>query len=128
VNTTTESVVVNRGHWRISTSTLDIYACRDNNGVSPCLGGSDAGTRGNGYCAAGHFGPKCESCLATGDGRRKKFQSETATCEICPETWAPTLILIGVVSLTSTLIYLCYMFLYKKPPAFLKPASDVFKL
>ncbi|KAL1519101.1 hypothetical protein AB1Y20_003366 [Prymnesium parvum] len=48
--------------------------------ASPCAGGAAAGEEGEGYCAAGHTGPKCEAC--TQDGLY--YHAASLKCEACP--------------------------------------------
>ena len=56
-NTTTETLSLTFGYWRHSTATLETWPCKSSGGRSPCVGGIDAGSNGNGYCAAGFRGP-----------------------------------------------------------------------
>ena len=65
-----------RGYWRLSRDTLDIRSCPstttdDGDVWSPCRGGVDVGTDGDGYCEAegGFLGPRCEVCEVVGGAR-----------------------------------------------------------
>eukprot|EP00966_Prymnesium_polylepis_P044096 1022501-Prymnesium_polylepis.1 len=52
------------GYWRHSTVTLQTHSCPIAEGWTPCRGGIDAGHEGDGYCAPGHRGLRCEVCDA----------------------------------------------------------------
>ena len=63
-NSTLSTIVLNEGFWRLSGSSTDIIECSNGEGGSPCLGGSESGPNGAGYCRDGHMGPRCEVCLS----------------------------------------------------------------
>eukprot|EP00965_Chrysotila_dentata_P125810 4158412-Pleurochrysis_carterae.AAC.5 len=65
-NTTRATLGIREGYWRHSENTKVTYECRTgDNSWTPCIGGSDAGADGDGYCASGYQGPVCEvSCCA----------------------------------------------------------------
>eukprot|EP00966_Prymnesium_polylepis_P017695 407573-Prymnesium_polylepis.3 len=60
----TDSVIatlhLTAGHWRHSNTSMEIWRCKASGSWSPCYGGGDAGFEGNGYCAPGYRGPRCE--------------------------------------------------------------------
>jgi len=80
-NTTIETLFLNPGYWRHSSSTLETWYCRNNGARSPCVGGDDAGRNGDGYCEEGYHGPRCELC--SGSLYSKYFSKIDATCYDC---------------------------------------------
>ena len=67
-------------------------ADRSSDFTSSCIGGADAGVNGNGYCAPGIVGPKCEACASPGE----YFDDEYTSCVACPSgTTLPPWIITG---------------------------------
>ena len=60
--TSIASVTLDAGFWRHSTATGQVKRCGQSGSWSPCHGGSSAGIDGDGYCAEGYRGPRCELC------------------------------------------------------------------
>ena len=50
---------------------------------SPCRGGDDAGSDGNGYCQENHHGPRCELCV--GEPYEHYFDKKDARCHKCSD-------------------------------------------
>eukprot|EP00965_Chrysotila_dentata_P101041 3337445-Pleurochrysis_carterae.AAC.13 len=83
-NTTLSTIDIRQGYWRHSASTKVVYECRSgDNGRTPCAGGKNAGTNGDGYCAIGHKGPVCEQQLFTKLPRRENC-CQLSTFRNCP--------------------------------------------
>ena len=63
-NTTTATITLERGHWRSSSLSLNIFICseQDSDNGEACIGGSDPGINGENYCRSGHSGPLCRTC------------------------------------------------------------------
>eukprot|EP00965_Chrysotila_dentata_P212506 6187084-Pleurochrysis_carterae.AAC.1 len=56
-----EDCTLEQGTWRLSAKTNVTYSClRSNDDETPCMGGSDVGNDGDGYCVSGFRGPLCE--------------------------------------------------------------------
>ena len=54
-NATLATFSLTQGWWRLSTLTIQTHYCkRGENGWTPCDGGSDAGSNGDGCCAVGY--------------------------------------------------------------------------
>ena len=109
-NTELRSVTLLRGSWRLSPFSSAVYRCgcgadlagRDCelkavvelDGVdedSVCIGGSDGGEDGDGYCAAGHRGPLCRVCVkenassVEGEAMSARyFDAALGRCRDCP--------------------------------------------
>eukprot|EP00966_Prymnesium_polylepis_P123314 2851238-Prymnesium_polylepis.1 len=62
VKTIVKTLHLNHGYWRHSNGTMEMHLCKSDGSWSPCHGGLDAGHEGDGYCAPGHHGPRCELC------------------------------------------------------------------
>ena len=69
------------GAWRHSNLTLETWPCKSMGGWTPCRGGTSAGHEGNGYCADGHIGPRCELC--DGEKYARYFDKLDARCHDC---------------------------------------------
>ena len=71
------------GHWRHANTSMEIWRCKfASGGWSPCYGGDDAGFEGNGYCAPGYRGPRCEVCDSP-DDNSEYFDELDAKCHNC---------------------------------------------
>ena len=91
LNTTLETVEILPGSWRISAGTAKLYACASKGGWTPCQGGADAGDQGDGYCADGYHGPRCELC--DGPPYSKYFDKVlNARCQDCGDVTAKSAI------------------------------------
>ena len=79
-----------------STATMQIWRCKSSGGWSPCKGGADAGNAGDGYCAGGYRGPRCELC----DGAEARyFDKVDAACHDCSHVAIRAVILCSVLAL-----------------------------
>ena len=87
MGTTLETVVLEAGYWRHSTATGKVLRCRSDGSWSPCLGGGDAGSDGDGYCAEGFRGPRCELCNTTTE-YSQHFDKIAAKCFDCGDVTA----------------------------------------
>ena len=74
------------GAWRHSNLTLETWTCKSMGGWTPCRGGVNAGHEGNGYCADGHVGPRCELC--DGEEHTRYFDKLDARCHDCGDVTA----------------------------------------
>jgi hypothetical protein len=93
-NTTTATLNVTAGCWRHSDQTLQTWYCKHSGDWSPCVRGADAGHEGDGYCAKGYRGPRCELCDRT-DQHSRYFDKLDATCRECRQTAAQSAIVAG---------------------------------
>eukprot|EP00966_Prymnesium_polylepis_P290984 6720081-Prymnesium_polylepis.1 len=64
-NATIATLALGKSYWRHSAMSLQIWNCHSDGDWSNCVGGLDSGNDGNGYCAPGHIGPRCELCNDT---------------------------------------------------------------
>lgn len=71
---TTASVPLLPSRWRLSNLTASTYECES----FACLGGDWNGAS-DGYCTAGHKGPRCELC----SDPNQYYNAATATCNDC---------------------------------------------
>jgi len=96
--TTTETLVLKSRFWRHSNVTLETHACKSAGSWSPCVGGADAGSDGDSYCAPGYRGPRCEICNGT---TAQYFDRMDAGCHSCNEIMsrAQTSIVLGTMLL-----------------------------
>ena len=94
VNSTLETVVVKPGYWRLSDRSDDLSKCEFsyNGSFTPCVGGANAGHRGDGYCLPGHEGPRCEVCNDT----TYYFNYIEAQCVKCPTGGVVAGLVVGV--------------------------------
>ena len=92
-NTTTATLNLTVGYWRHSDQTLQTWYCKHSGDWSPCLGGADAGHEGDGYCADGYHGPRCELCA--GPDRSRYFDKLDATCHECGQIASQSAIVTG---------------------------------
>ena len=86
-NATLKTLELESGYWRHSEATIQTVRCREDDGWTPCSGGIDAGDDGDGYCAAGYHGPRCELCVGTTDYSRY-FDQLDARCHECGDVTA----------------------------------------
>jgi hypothetical protein len=86
LDTTTATLNLTRGYWRHSAATIETHYCKSDGSWSPCLGGGDAGHEGDGYCAPGYRGPRCELC--GGPASTQYFDSHVARCKPCGDVVA----------------------------------------
>lgn len=98
-DTSLASLGVPRDYWRASTATAELHRCRDS---TKCVGSTAASggralaghaAAGDMYCEAGHAGPRCESCIASGE----YFSRSSGGCATCPDS-SRFAILAGVVA------------------------------
>ena len=79
LNSTTASLVLRPGFWRLSPLTSHLYACATRGGNSSCGGGAAVG---DASCAPGHAGALCEWCL----DEQAYWDAAGARCAVCPST------------------------------------------
>ena len=117
VNSTTSTMRVRPGYWRLSSSSATAYRCSgDENG--PCVGGREAGFEGGGYCAGNiSWGPLCEVC-----GEAHYFDSSVHGCTACPESGSRTGLLLFLVAGVLLLLGGLSQVLHT-PPQWLQPAA-----
>jgi len=84
-------------NWRHSTATRDTHLCKTDGSWTPCLGGDDAGFEGDGYCAPGYRGPRCELC--DGPAHSRYFDKLDARCHDCGDMGGRATILVAVMLL-----------------------------
>ena len=78
-----------------STATMQIWRCKSSGAWSPCSGGADASNAGDGYCASGYRGPRCELCDGANAGYFDKFD---AACHDCGNVVVRIVILCSVLT------------------------------
>mmetsp|Transcript_53830 Transcript_53830/g.159492 ORF Transcript_53830/g.159492 Transcript_53830/m.159492 type:complete len:407 (+) Transcript_53830:330-1550(+) len=88
-DTTIATLHLVRGHWRHSTATIKTYFCKSDGSWTPCHGGGDVSTQGDGYCAEGYRGPRCELC--DGPAYSRYFDKLEARCHDAV-TWSSGLV------------------------------------
>ncbi|KAL1507405.1 hypothetical protein AB1Y20_008247 [Prymnesium parvum] len=86
VNTTLRTLSLNPFYWRLSVEARRPVRCKSYGDWSPCRGGDDPGRDGDGYCAPGYVGPRCEGC--EGPAYSRYFDKWTARCEPCGDLGA----------------------------------------
>jgi len=101
INTTTETMAINEGHWRDSLLTAKLFRCNNNANVCKGFNETDAinGRRLTSetmddslYCKEGHRGPLCEVCTDEGN----YFNDSEGECVKCPRLrWEPIVIVIS---------------------------------
>ncbi|KAL1498456.1 hypothetical protein AB1Y20_013781 [Prymnesium parvum] len=81
-NSTLESLVLRTGYWRASKTSKKIYTCdRGKDGSSSCVGGSNVGRDGQGYCLVNHTGARCLGCTQE---KGVYYSGDVAQCIECP--------------------------------------------
>ena len=93
-NATIASLNMTVGHWRHSTATVVTYRCKWDGSWTPCSGGAYVGAEGDGYCAPGYRGPRCELC--DGPAYARYFDKLEARCHDCGDASARTVVLVCV--------------------------------
>eukprot|EP00966_Prymnesium_polylepis_P269010 6214559-Prymnesium_polylepis.1 len=58
-----------------------MHYCKSTGNWTPCQGGIDAGDEGDGYCAEGYRGPRCEIC--SGPRYTRYFDKLDVRCHEC---------------------------------------------
>ena len=94
--TTLESILVPPGYWRASPSSTVLSECRSLGGGDDarkkrCAGGSEAGTKGDGYCDTNFTGPECQLCNAS-----NHYLVGGDACKECPTFGAAMGKLVGL--------------------------------
>ena len=102
LNATLATLNLTESYWRHSNATNQTWACIVSGGWSPCRGGVDAGHEGDGYCAPGYRGPRCEMCMSAGssDGpalTARYFDKQDAKCHDCRGATTQAFIVLCVV-------------------------------
>jgi hypothetical protein len=87
-DTTIATLNLTRGYWRHSALTIDMHGCKEDRVWTPCRGGANASSTGEGYCAEGYRGPRCELCA--GQTYSKHFDKLSASCKDCGDVTART--------------------------------------
>lgn len=85
-NTTVATLLLDPGYWRHSALTTTAYRCKKKGSWSPCIGG-DVGIDGDGYCAPGYGGPRCEVCYSLTNAT-EYFDEQAARCRECGDVAA----------------------------------------
>jgi len=96
-NATIATLNMTARYWRHSTATVETHFCKTDGSWSPCHGGGDAGFEGDGYCARGYRGPRCELC--DGPAYSRFFDKLEARCHDCGDMGQRTTILVCVMLL-----------------------------
>jgi hypothetical protein len=96
-NATIETLRLAAGYWRHSTATRHTYLCKADGSWSPCVGGADAAADGDGYCADGYRGARCELC--DGPAYSRFFEKLDARCHDCGDMPARSAVAVCVVLL-----------------------------
>eukprot|EP00966_Prymnesium_polylepis_P169539 3920071-Prymnesium_polylepis.4 len=109
-DTTIANLGVAIGYWRHSEATIETHYCKTAGAWTPCMGGFDAGNNGNGYCAAGYRGPRCELC--DGPLYSQYFDEIDLRCHDCGDITSRACMALGILifvllagTLVSTLIH-----------------------
>ena len=121
VDTTLATLRLKPGYWRLNATARLIYACEtgDETGLSACVGGTDDGVAGDGYCRGNHTGAKCESCIHSEvEDIRRYFSENDGICKDCPDASGQIGILIAIGISMMLLLYIVYT-LYNSPPDYL---------
>jgi hypothetical protein len=84
--------VLEHGFWRHSNATKQMWRCKSSGDWSPCKGGVDAGSDGDGYCDDVHHGPRCELCI----NGAEYFDTLEASCKDCGDVNARAAAGIGI--------------------------------
>jgi len=90
-NSTMATLNLTERYWRLSSATLQTWPCKRNGDWSPCTGGADVGHEGDGYCAKGYRGPRCELCAGPAYSRHSDKLS--ASCQDCGDVTAQSALL-----------------------------------
>ena len=97
VDTTLATLRLTHAHWRHTSATTQTWPCKMVESWSPCQGGADAGEEGDGYCAQGYHGPRCELC--DGPAYSRFFDKLDARCHDCGYMSARSAVLLCVLLL-----------------------------
>ncbi len=114
-NTTLATVRLEEGRWRYGGRSQTVSACvyGYDTGLTACVGGSDPGHNGDGYCLGNHSGPLCQVC----DLDDYHFDSAEGTCVECPVVQNIIGIGIGILSAVAALAGLVLWIALRPPPA-----------
>eukprot|EP00966_Prymnesium_polylepis_P008000 184203-Prymnesium_polylepis.1 len=74
---------------------MQTYRCKADGQWTPCRGGTNASDEGDGYCAEGYRGPRCELC--DGPAYSKHFDTLSARCQDCGNATARVAIMVSTV-------------------------------
>jgi len=89
-NSTVATLELEEGYWRHSIIATRTYRCKADGAWTPCIGGANASDKGDGYCADGYRGPRCEVC--DGPAYSKHFDTLSASCKDCGNVTTRTVI------------------------------------
>ena len=81
IDTTLATLQLAYAHWRHANATTQTWHCKVEGSWSPCQGGAFSGAEGDGYCAEGYRGPRCELC--EGLAYSRYFDQLDARCRDC---------------------------------------------
>jgi predicted outer membrane repeat protein len=142
LDTDLADIVLKRGRWRLSETAESVTKCEVvertvENWVGPddiwaatpgrelwhgpCKGGDTVGIDGEGYCEAGHTGPRCELCISHNDTKRY-FNYVEGYCMDCPVVPDRVGLIFLVLALVLLLFGACTG-VYHRPPRRLLPLS-----
>jgi len=80
-STSLATVNITRGYWRAGKNATTMYLCSaEGRADGTCVGGTNSGLDGSGYCLKGLIGPRCQICDTPGT----YLSISTGQCEECP--------------------------------------------
>jgi len=105
MNSTTATLVVKHGWWRLSARATTAYRCEESKDGSSTA--CDGGAFGDSTCLPNHAGPLCKVCLLD----NQYFDGEAAVCKNCPTTGGSSVagivaIFVSVLLLAGVLFFL----------------------
>ena len=109
VDATLETMVVLPGFWRLSNRSRVITKCKGGAVEQRCIGGTDAGASGEGYCGKHYTGPECLLCRGGRGLYRKKGE-----CIDCPEVGGKIAVLAGLAVAIAALVVAFYLALFHR--------------
>lgn len=113
-DTTLATVLLERGRWRYSAQSQTVTRCATGitTGETSCVGGSDAGLDGKGYCLSNHSGFLCQLC----DLEEHYWSTYSGLCEECPIV--PDLIglMIAILCAVAAVVALLLWIMWHPPP------------
>ena len=109
VDTTLETVVVLPGFWRLSNRSRVMTKCKGSAVEQRCIGGTDAGASGEGYCGERYTGPECLLCRGGRGLYRKKGE-----CVDCPEVGGKIAVLAGLAVAIAAAVVGFYLALFHR--------------
>ena len=115
-DTTSETMVVLPGHWRLSGRSRMITRCTGINAVERCRGGrrarkTNTSAEGEGYCGDPFSGPECLLCRA---GKAVYHDKVTGECRDCPSIAGRLALLAGVLLSAAAVVAACHRVLFHR--------------